>query len=95
MQHAQLKKEQMINNQETIKLAEDHAFLAGADWQKEIMMKEAVEGEVQYFGGKQGVPRKFPRMRVTRTIKIPRLQELLTQFKDGDKVRIIVLPKED
>lgn len=26
-------------DQETIKLAEDHAFLAGADWQKEQLMK--------------------------------------------------------
>lgn len=64
------------------------AFIAGAEWQKKQMMKETVEGEgeVQFFGETQGVP---------RTIKIPRMQELLKPFKDGDKVRIIVIKEEE
>ncbi len=61
------------------------AFIAGAEWQKEQMLKDSVEAEVQYFGETQGVP---------RTIKIPRMQEWLKPFKDGDKVRIVVV-KED
>lgn len=70
-------------------VCDDHdlsdAFIAGAEWQKEQMLKDAVEAEVQYFGETQGVP---------RTIKIPRMQEWLKPFKDGDKVRVIIV-KED
>ena len=55
------------------------AFIAGAKWQKEQMMKEAVEGEVvkdwdNNLSVKSGV---------------------ICGFKFGEKVRVIVLPKED
>jgi len=66
------------NDQETIKLAEDHAFLAGADRQKEQMMSNAVEGTVYGNGVYTWVAGDIP-----------------SQFKYGDKVRVIVLPKED
>ena len=53
------------------------AFIAGAKWQKEQMMKEAVEIEV------------------VETCGIPSVWVKTAQLKAGDKVRIIILPKED
>lgn len=67
-------------DQEIIKLAEDHAFLAGADWQKEIMMKEAVEVPVIEMGVN---PSPYI---------VKRLED---NYKKGDKIRVIVLPKEN
>lgn len=85
------------------------AFIAGAEWQyqkdrgefakikaktwcegfdahKEQMLKDAVEAEVLYFGETQDV---------SRTIKIPQMQEWLKPFKDGDKVRIVILKQNE
>ena len=55
-------------------------FIAGAEWNREKMMKEAVEGEV--------VKDISNKLAVTAKIN-------LDGFKFGDKVRVIVLPKED
>ena len=54
-------------------------FIAGADWQNEQMMKDAVEGEFLYT--------PYP------TIELDDLKDY--NFKDFDKVCVIVLPKED
>ncbi len=46
---------QKNKDKETIEVAEDHAFMAGSVWQKEQMLKDAVEGYVNYYedsGGK-------------------------------------------
>ena len=64
----------------------ERAFIAGARWQKEQMLKDAVEAEVLYFGETQDV---------SRTIKIPQMQEWLKPFKDGDKVRIVILKQKE
>ena len=58
----------------------------GRRLEREDMLKDATEAEVLYFGETQGVP---------RTIKIPRMQEWLKPFNNGDKVRIVVLKDED
>lgn len=60
-------------------------FRAGAEWQKEQMLKDAAEGVVHYFGETQGVP---------RSITIPQMQKWLKPFGNGDKVKIIIV-KED
>lgn len=52
---------------------------------KRLMMKEAVEGIVHYFGETQGVP---------RSITIPQMQKWLKPFGDGDKVKLIII-KDD
>lgn len=57
-------------------------FIAGAKWQKEQMMKEAVEGEVI-------VPIYEGNDVWSAEIKIP------GRYVPGDKVRVIVIPKED
>lgn len=54
------------------------AVIAGAKWQKEQMMKDAVEGEFLYT--------PYP------TIGLDDCKDY--NFKDFDKVRVIVLPKE-
>lgn len=54
-------------------------FLEGAEWAREQMMKEAVEGEFLYT--------PYP------TIELDDCKDY--NFKDFDKVRVIVLPKED
>ena len=53
-------------------------FIAGAKWDKEQMMSNAVEGTVYGNGIYTWVAGDIP-----------------SQFKYGDKVRVIVLPKED
>ena len=91
------------------RLEYEDAFQAGAEWQyqkdrgefakikaktwcegfdahKQQMLNDAVEAEVLYFGETQDV---------SRTIKIPRMQEWLKPFKDGDKVRIVILKEEE
>lgn len=57
-----------------------NAFIAGAKWQKEQMMKEAVEARVgrNFTGVQQIFSTVYP-----------------DKYKDGDKVRIIVCKKED
>lgn len=55
-------------------------FIAGAEWQKEQMLKDAVEGEVvQDLHGKLHV-------------KTNAVSDILYQF--GDKVKVIILPKK-
>lgn len=59
----------------------------GAEWfekQKEQMLKEAVEGEVKHVATVHYV-----------LTNEDQLTARLKQFQDGEKVRIIVLPKED
>lgn len=58
------------------------AFIAGAKWQKEQMLNDAVEGEVMTNGFYPYEPRivaPYPNC----------------PYDFGDKVRVIVLPKED
>lgn len=57
------------------------AFLAGAEWQKEQMLKEAVEGEVVKD--------------INNKLAVTAKNVNLDGFRFGDKVRIIILPKED
>lgn len=54
-------------------------FIAGAKWDKEQMLKEAVEGEFLYT--------PYP------TIELDDSKDY--NFKDFDKVRVIVLPEEE
>lgn len=58
-----------------------------AQWQREQMMREAVEGEISSVdvGDDSYV----------KTLKISELQKAIRNYNLGDKVRIIVLPKED
>lgn len=72
---------QSKRDQETIETAEDHAFLAGSNWQKEQMMKNAVEGEVVKD--------------ISNKLAVTAKNINLDGFKFLDKVRIIILPKED
>lgn len=58
------------------------AFIAGANWQKEQMMKDALEYEV----GMHGEP-----IEITLDKYVQRARGIFP----GDKVRVIVLPKED
>lgn len=75
------------------------AFIAGAKWQKEQMpknsekpkewsdeqmLKEAVEGRISACGLHNAI-----------FIKEPEWTEMLDKYEEGDKVRVIVLPKED
>ena len=55
-----------------------------ADWQKEKMLNDAVEGEVRHCA-------------TTHYVKPNEVQltERLKQFQNGDEVRVIILPKED
>ena len=57
-------------------------FQEGVDWHKEQMMQEAVEGTIDYVYDEKG-----------DAYKAIRLDWLVGDF--GDKVRVIVLPKED
>lgn len=58
------------------------AFIAGAKWQKEQMMKDAVEGTVMDFSSNQ------PRPQVDVYVDP-------NKYCTGDKVRIIVCKKDD
>ena len=71
-------------DQETIKLAEDHAFLAGADWQREQMMKEAVEGFVATHMTSAGTKMAVNSGYLPKEMGI----------KSSDKIRLIIV-KED
>lgn len=53
-----------------------NAFIAGAEWQKSQMLKDAVEGKTFYL--------PFGKWRVTTLVGKDKI-------KEGDKVRIIVL----
>jgi len=56
------------------------AFIAGGEWMREQMMKEAVEGEVESFSNME-----FPEVSVPLNP---------AYFKPGDKVKLIII-KED
>lgn len=56
-----------------------------ADWQKEQMLKDAVEGEVYKFGEVVYVKER----------NNAELTKYLSQFNNGDKVRIIVLKEKE
>lgn len=58
------------------------AFIAGAEWQKQQMLKEAVEGEIQM---------RYSGCLCAKTIRA--INE--DKFKFGDKVRIVVLKEEE
>lgn len=60
-------------------------FLEGAGWQEKQMMKEAVEGEVYKFG----------EIAYVKERNNAELTKYLSQFNNGDKVRIIVLKEEE
>lgn len=67
-------------DQETIELAEDHAYLAGAVNEREKILSEAVEGEIT---------------KDNRGNNVVSAGVFNKDFEYGDKVRVIVLPKED
>lgn len=56
-------------------------FIAGAKWDREQMMSGAVEGEVAIVD--------YPNRYKFIDCEVPQ------EFNEGDKVRVIVLPKED
>ena len=71
---------QAEQDQETIELAEDHAYLAGAVNEREKILSEAVEGEIT---------------KDNRGNNVVRAGVFNKDFEYGDKVRVIVLKKED
>lgn len=60
------------------------AFIVGAKWQKEQLLNEAVEGRIHAIGFHNAI-----------YIKEPEWTEKLDKCEEGDKVRVIVLPKEE
>ena len=68
----------------------EYAFIAGANWQKEQMMKAAVEIGTTDIYWEQDGDRAFPTFD-------PPVEDLLMpdiiskRFNDGDKVRIIIV----
>lgn len=56
-----------------------------AEWQKSQMLKDAVEGEVYKFGEVAYVKER----------NNAELTKYLSQFNNGDKVRIVVLKEEE
>lgn len=69
------------------------AFTRGAEWRKEQMLKEAVEGHITNAGGEFGYDVAAFRFdeNHTYTVLLPHEEGR----KHGDKVSIIILPKED
>lgn len=64
----------------------EKAFIAGAEWQKEQMIEEAVEGYVD----KDHIVTEGPFYYIrSRNLDLP------NRLKEGDKVRIIVLKEEE
>lgn len=76
---------QRKQDQQLIELAEDHAMLAGMNKMKEEMMRGAVEGEVYKFGEVAYVKER----------NNAELTRYLSQFNNGDKVRVIVIKEEE
>ena len=60
-------------------------FIAGAEWQKQQMIEEAIEGEVY----------KYDKFSYVKEKKSKSLTELLAKFNDGDKVRIIIVKENE
>lgn len=67
-------------DKETIELAEDHAYFAGAVNEREKIMKEAVDGEVWNYASNEDL----------RAIPIWGIDKF-RHLKDGDKVKVIIL----
>lgn len=65
----------------------EQAFIAGAEWQKRKMIGQAVEGEVRILPGYGA----YVKEKNNNSLE----QYLLDNFKTGDDVAIIILPKED
>lgn len=59
-------------------------FIAGAEWQEKQMMKEAVEGEIFDDYDKD-----------TCEHHLTILSSVPSGYKDGDKVRVIIIPYTD
>ena len=60
-------------------------FLEGAEWTREQMLKGAVEGEVYKFG----------EVAYVKECNNAELTKYLSQFNNGDKVKIIVINETD
>ena len=71
---------QAEKDKETIELAEDHAYLAGAVNEREQMMKEAVEGYVNYYEDSGGI------LMAEAQVGCP--------YHNGDKVKLIIIKEE-
>lgn len=87
---------QSKRDQETIETAEDHAFLAGSNWQKEQMMKDAVGGEVcgrVYDHVNVRFPDELCKYLVPKNIA--HIPADVTKYKVGDKVRVIIVKEEE
>ena len=63
-----------------LKTKEVQSFIAGAEWQKSQMLKDAVEGEVTDVG--------------INYLDLALFEAESLGLKDGDKVRIVVTKKE-
>ena len=63
------------------------AFKAGAEWQKQQMMKDAVDGCVSLIVKSDTSSRNL-------FISTPQLYKELQKYKDGDKVKIIIVKEE-
>lgn len=73
---------QREQDQQLIELAEDHAMLAGMNKMKEEMMERAVETEVV--------------SRIVGRGLLPAVTFLVDDsYKEGDKVKVIVIPEEN
>jgi hypothetical protein len=68
------------------KKAKYDAFIAGANWQKEYMMKDALDAVVKIDAG--GYPY------VDRTIELYDYEQDIPLAKRGDKVKVIVIKEE-
>lgn len=82
--------------QETIETAEDHAFLAGSNWQKEQMMKEGLKGEV-CGRVKDHINVRFPDglCKYLKPENISHIPADVKKYKVGDKVRVIIVKEEE
>lgn len=76
---------QREQDQQLTELAEDHAMLAGMNKMKEEMLKDAVGGEVCKFGEVAYVKER----------NHVELIKYLSQFNNGDRVKIIVIHETD
>lgn len=64
-----------------LKTKEAQSFIAGAEWHKNQMLKDAVEGYVNYYEDSGGI------LMTEAQVGCP--------YHNGDKVRIVVLKEED
>jgi hypothetical protein len=63
-----------------LKTKEVQSFIAGAEWQKSQMLKDAVEGYVNYYEDSGGI------LMAEAQVSCP--------YHNGDKVRIVILKEE-